>query len=176
MCLGISKFYPHLLAAITLYPHGQFNIPQCDFAGAVLFNLHARDLIDQMQSLMTDMDQNKTPLWQQMRVVEIASAVLADKVMNNGCTINLEPEEIVWSDGTITKASPPPKGRGRKKKKPDLMSKNGIFSVIVRTYGPRGKDMQQVQPNVVVVQAANEVHATLSATQQNTPQNGRKGL
>ena len=64
---------------------------------------------------MTDMDQNKTPLWQQMRVVEIVSAALADKVMNNGCTINLEPEEIVWSDGTITKALPPPKGRGRKK-------------------------------------------------------------
>ena len=56
------------------------------------------------------------------------------------------------------------------------MSKNGIFSVIVHTYGPRDKDMQQVQQNVVVVQAANEVQATSSATQQNTPRKGRKGL
>ena len=48
MCLGISKFYPHLLATITLYPHGQCNIPKCDSAGAVLFNLHAMDLIEQL--------------------------------------------------------------------------------------------------------------------------------
>ena len=133
------------------------------------------DLIDQLRMLMSGMEKNKTPLWQQMRVVEIVSAVLAEKIMSNGCTINLEPEEILWSDGTVSKPAPPPKGRGRKKKKPDPMSKNGIYSVIVNTYGPRGKVMQKSDSAVVVVQPAIQPQPSTSALQQSTPKKGKTG-
>ena len=142
--------------------------------GAVLFNLHAMDLINQLESLMTHMEKNKTLLWQQMRVVEIVSAVIAERIMSNGCTINLEPEEIFWSDGTVSKAAPSPKARGRKKKKPDPMGRNGIYAVIVNTYGPRGKGIQKSDSNVVV-QPADQPQVTTSSVQKTTPRKGKTG-
>ena len=141
----------------------------------MLFNLHAMDLINQLESLMTHMEKNKTPLWQQMRVVEIVSAVIAERIMSNGCTIYLEPEEIFWSDGTVSEATPPPKGRGRKKKKPDPMGRNGIYAVTVNTYGPRGKGIQKSDSNVVVVQPTAQPQATTSSVQQTTPRKGKTG-
>ena len=141
----------------------------------MLFNLHAMDLINQLESLMTHMEKNKTLLWQQMRVVEIVSAVIAERIMSNGCTINLKPKEILWSDGTVSKSAPPPKGRGRKKKKPDPTGRNGIYAVIVNTYGSRGKGIQKSDSNVVIVQPTTQPQVTTSGVQQMTPRKGKTG-
>ena len=52
-----------------------------------------------------------------MRTIEILSAVLAEDLISKGIVVHLDPEEIVWPDGNITK---PPgnekKGKGKKKK------------------------------------------------------------
>ena len=51
-----------------------------------------------------------------MRTLEILSAILAEEVMRNGTQINLDPEEIIWPDGTTSKAPDHEKGlRGGQK-------------------------------------------------------------
>ena len=93
-----------------------FNV--CYFQGAVLFNLHAYDLIDEISNLLNELNEKLMPLWQQMRSIEILSAVLAEDTMANGTKINLDPEEIEWPDGTISKAPlNEKKGRGGGHKK-----------------------------------------------------------
>ena len=62
--------------------------------GAVLFNLHAYDLLEELTSLLNDLNGKKFPLWQQMRRLEILSALLADELTRNGTQFNLDPEEI----------------------------------------------------------------------------------
>ena len=71
-----------------------------------------------------------------MRTVEIISAVLAEQVMANGTKINLDPEEIAWPDGTVTKPpSHDKKGKGTRKK--NLNSKHSVYGRIVHEYGPK---------------------------------------
>ena len=70
----------------------------------MLFNLHAYNLIGELTELLNDLNGKKFPLWQQMRTIEILSALLAEELMRNGTQINLDPEEIIWPDGTISKA------------------------------------------------------------------------
>ena len=79
-----------------------FNV--CYFQGAVLFYLHAYDLIDEISNLLNELNEKRMPLWQQMHSIEILSAVLAEDIMANGTKINLDPEEIEWPDGMISKA------------------------------------------------------------------------
>ena len=69
----------------------------------MLFNLHAYDLIAELTELLNDLNGKKFPLWQQMRTIEILSALLAEELMRNGTQFNLNPEEIIWPDGTISK-------------------------------------------------------------------------
>ena len=45
-----------------------------------------------------------------MCTLEILSALLAEELVRNGTQINLNPEEIIWPDGTISK--PPSHDRG----------------------------------------------------------------
>ena len=53
-----------------------------------------------------------------MRTLEILSAILAEDVMRNGTQINLDPEEIIWPDGSTTKAAEHVKGpRGGRRRK-----------------------------------------------------------
>ena len=138
------------------------------FSGAVLFNLHAMDLIDEIQNLLTDLNKIRTPLWQQMRTVEVLSAVLAEKLVAQGCVINLDPEEIKWPDGTLTKLPPPEKGK-RRKKKPNPTSKNGVFGVIVHEYGGvGGRKNAEAEPRPVIVKpvAPSDGVDTAAATPQ----------
>ena len=68
----------------------------------MLFNLHAYDLIGELTELFNDLNGKKFPLWQQMRTIEILSALLAEELMRNGTQINLDPEETIWPDGTVS--------------------------------------------------------------------------
>ena len=129
--------------------------------------MHASDISQEIQDLLSELNKRKIPLWQQMRVLEIISAVLADKIMSNGCTINLDPEEIIWSDGTISKPPAPEKGK-RKRKKPDPMSKNGIYSVVVHSLGPKSKNPTLAAQNVVIVKPQDQLAAVATPQKKKT--------
>ena len=83
----------------------------------MLFNLHAYDLVTELTELLNDLNGKKFPLWQQMHTLEILLALLAEELIRNGTQINLDPEEIIWPDGTISKLLSHEKGPrvGRKK-------------------------------------------------------------
>ena len=102
--------------------------------------------------LLNDLNGKKFPLWQQMRTLEILSAILAEDLMRNGTQINLDPEEIIWPDGTTSKAPDHGRGpRGGRKKKTIPSSKNGVFGKIVNEYGPKNKTRVQPQSSTLVI-------------------------
>ena len=64
-----------------------------------------------------------------MRSIEILSAVLAEDIMANSTKINLDPEEIEWLDGTISKAPVhEKKGRGVDARK-EIPQVNTVYMV-----------------------------------------------
>ena len=65
------------------------------FAGAVLFNLHALDIKDQIQLLLFELVQEKMVLWKQMRCLEVTAAIVAETLMEMGVQIMTSPEEII---------------------------------------------------------------------------------
>ena len=110
------------------------------FIGAVLFNLHGFDLINELSNLLADLDKKrKMALWMQMRAIEIIASVLADRLMQNGTKIFVDPEEIHWPDGTVSKPCESETGNKKKKKKRNATAKDGVFGKIVHEYGPRKK-------------------------------------
>ena len=89
-----------------------------------------------------------------MRTLEILSAILAEELMRNGTQINLDPEEIIWPDGSTSKAPDHVKGpTGGRKRKAIPSSKNGVFGKIVTEYGPKNKTGVQPKSSTVVVPA-----------------------
>ena len=121
----------------------------------MLFNLHAFDLIDQISALLNDMNKKRFPLWQQMRTIEVLSAVIAEELMARNTLIHLDPEEICWPDGNVTKppSNETKKGRGKAKKK-NPNSKHGVFGKIVHEYGVKSTvSREQLTSNMVLVTA-----------------------
>ena len=105
--------------------------------------------MNELSNLLHQLNERKMPLWQQMRTIEIVSAVLAEELMSQGTVINLDPEEIQWTDGSISK--PPQhdkKAKGRKKTNPN--SKHGVFGKIVHEYGPKNTSKTQSGTSTVV--------------------------
>ena len=62
--------------------------------GAVLFNLHSGALENQIRELLGNLNDEKLPLWKQMRCLEVIAAVLAETLMQHGTIFSLDPEEI----------------------------------------------------------------------------------
>ena len=64
----------------------------------------------------------------------------------------MDPEEITWPDGTVSKPpSHKKKGKGRKK---NPNSKYGVYSLIVHEYGPKatiGKQYLSDMNNTIVI-------------------------
>ena len=86
-----------------------------------------------------------------MRVIEIAAAVVAERLMDNGTQFIMDPNQVIWPDGKITKMpSPQKKGRARTKKVP-ATSKNGVFSKIIQSYGPKGGSVATMTNEVEVI-------------------------
>ena len=102
--------------------------------GAVLFNLHALDLKDQIQGLLFDLIKEKMVLWKQMRCLEVTAAIVTETLMEIGVNILLSPEEIHWPTGEVTKPGPGPKKKkgGKKAEK----NKHGIYSQLVTELSP----------------------------------------
>ena len=132
--------------------------------GAVLFNLHGFDLVNELSNLLRDLNsQKKTPLWMQMRILEILSAELADKLMQNGCKIFVEPEEIIWPDGLISRPSECDSSGKKKRKKKSPTAKDGVFGKIITEYGPKKKvsasASTSTENNVVMVRPSDDAGA-----------------
>ena len=47
-----------------------------------------------------------------MRIVEIVSAVIAEKLIENGTQFVMDPDKVIWPDGKVTKL-PTPQKKGR---------------------------------------------------------------
>ena len=85
--------------------------------GAVLFELHAFDIVNELSNILSDLNSKKTPIWMQMRFVEVLASMLAEKIMMHGTKIFVSPDEIKWPDGTVTKPYESKGLKGRRKKK-----------------------------------------------------------
>ena len=71
--------------------------------GAMLFNIHASDLKDEIQLLLFDLVKDGLPIWKQMRSLEIVSAIVAETLIEMGVRVLTQPEEIHWPMGGVTK-------------------------------------------------------------------------
>ena len=103
-------------------------------------------MMNELCNILHDLNSKKTALWMQMRFVEVLAAMLAERLMANGTQIYINPDEIKWPDGTISKPCES-KGKGQKKRKKKPNSKDGVYGRIVNEYGGRKK----VQAQVVLV-------------------------
>ena len=105
------------------------------FAGAVLFNLHALDIKDQIQMLLFELVQEKMVLWKQMQCLEVTAAIVAETLMEMGVQIMTSPEEITWPTVEVTKpATPVPRKRGGKRA---AKNKHGIYGELVSDLAPK---------------------------------------
>ena len=99
--------------------------------GAILFGIHSEDLSDELIDLVLELNKSKVPLWKQMRIIEIVAAELADRLGEGGTKFEMEPDRVVWPDGTITKKNAPSTRSKKTKKVPPAVSKHGLYGVIV---------------------------------------------
>ena len=94
-----------------------------------------------------------------MRVLEIVSAQIADELKKSGTKIEMEPDRVIWPDGTVTKKNVPSK---KNKKCPPPGSKHGVFGIIVAQYG--GKNKAIVPQNTVSIEPSQSGHSQSSAS------------
>ena len=80
-------------------------------------------MINELTNILNDFNKKKVALWMQMRFLEVFASVLAEKIMSEGTQIFVNPDEIKWPDGTISK--PVDSKTKKKKKKPN--SKDGVY-------------------------------------------------
>ena len=81
-------------------------------------------MMNELCNILHDLNSKKTALWMQMHFVEVLAAMLAERLMANGTQIYINPDEIKWPDGTISKPCES-KGKGQKKRKKNPNSKDG---------------------------------------------------
>ena len=128
------------------------------FAGVILFGIHSDDLSDEISNLLAELSSSKMALWKQMCVVEIVAAQIAEDLGKDGTRFEMDPDRVIWPDGTVTKK---PTGSQAKKgsKKVSPASKHGVYGVIVAQYGngkkvgETSKEATATAPAVVVEQA-----------------------
>ena len=85
------------------------------FAGAVLFESHAFDIMNELSNILHDLNAKKIPLWMQMHFIEVLAAMLAERLMAHGTQIYINPDKIKWPDGSVSKHCES-KGKGQNKK------------------------------------------------------------
>ena len=94
--------------------------------GAILFGNHSDELADELRKLMCELNKAKVALWKQMRIIEIIAAELADLLAKGGTKFEMEPDRVIWQDGTITKKKVPSTCSRKSKKVPPAVSKHGF--------------------------------------------------
>ena len=134
---------------------------QLFFSGAVLFNIHALDLKDEIQNLLYDLVKENMVLWKQMRSLELAAALVAETLMEMGVKFFTNPEEIHWPKGNVTKPSSPAskKKTGKTKQK----NKHGVYGQLVA----------DLAPQIPKGQPAKDVACTQKESKGNAPARGK---
>ena len=67
-----------------------------------------------------------------MRIIEIVSAIVAERLMENGTQFVMDPDQVIWPDGKITKVPTLQKKGRAHTKKVSATSKNGVFGKIIQ--------------------------------------------
>ena len=68
--------------------------------------------MDELVNLIHQLNVDKVSLWKQMRIIEIVSAVIAERLLENGTQFIIDPDQVIWPDGKITKIPTPQKKAG----------------------------------------------------------------
>ena len=102
--------------------------------GAILFNIHALDLKDELQLLLFELVKEKMLIWKQMRCLEIVAAIVAETLMEMSVNILTNPEEIHWPMGVVTK---PGTHSHKKKGKKTNKKQGGVFGQLVSDLAPK---------------------------------------
>ena len=123
-------------------------------------------MVNELSNLLNDFNKQKVALWMQMRFLEVFASVLAEKLMTDGTQIYVNPDEIKWPDGTVSR---PIDSKGNKKKKKKPNSRDGIYGHVVHDYSGRKKtasaSTSATNPGQVVVLNEDEQLAAASAEQ-----------
>ena len=112
-----------------------------------------------------------------MRFLEVFASVLAEKLMSEGTQIFVNPDEIKWPNGTVSK---PVDSKGkRKKKKPN--SKDGVYGRLVNEMGGRKKAVastskEPVKDDVVIVVNPGEEERPVAGAGGDQPRKKNKGI
>ena len=142
--------------------------------GAVLFNIHALDLQDEIQILLYDMAKEKMPIWKQMHCLEILAAIVAETLMEMSVKFLMTPEEIHWPMGCITR---PGANAAVKKGKRVSKKQGGVFGQIVHEYSPKGP-VAEASPSNASQAVASKLKNTRSSKakeQQKAPEEDADG-
>ena len=147
--------------------HGRNKFP---FVGAVLFELHSFDMVNEISNTLNEFNKRKIALWMQMRFLEVFASLLAEKIMGDGAHIYVNPDEIKWPDGTVSR--PVDSKDKNKKKKPN--SRDGISGRVVHEYGGRKKASASIEKeNARPVVVLNEEEQSAAAAEEQTKKKSR---
>ena len=108
--------------------------------------MHSSVIDNEWREFLAHREKDKTPVWKQMRCLEILAAVFVKELMKQGTEILMDPDEIVWPDKTVTR--PPTKAELRKMKKTGKQhekTKHGVFGDLVNKYKNASKAVEVVQ-------------------------------
>ena len=115
------------------------------FIGAILTNNHQMDYKEHLIKLLNTFRKEGMLHWKQMLAVEVASAVLAEVLIQNNVVIDCETECIHWPFGIVSK--PPistPNKKGKATSKTVKSGKSGtIFGVIVNEIQIQGSQKEK---------------------------------
>ena len=101
--------------------------------GAVIFNIHALDIKDEIQLLLFKLRKENMAIWKQMRCLEIVAVIMAETLMEMSVNIMTSPEEIHWPMGCVMRLGSQAKA---KKGKKTTKKQRNIFGSIVYEYAP----------------------------------------
>ena len=129
--------------------------------GAVVFNIHAFDLKDEIQILLAELEKEKMPIWKKMRCIEVVAAIVAETLMEMHVKIYTSPEEIHWPMGCVTRpGAEAPSKSGKKMNK----KQGGVFGYIVYEYAPATGQVVQVSKSTRKEPATAKSKGTHSTT------------
>ena len=109
-----------------------------------------------------------------MCIIEIVAAELADKLVEGGTQFQMEPDRVVWPDGTTTKKSSLVCGK-KAKKVPPAVSKHGLYGTIVVQFGNKKKTKSAsnivATSNIVTIESPQSTpSSTVQAQSTSTPE------
>ena len=109
-----------------------------------------------------------------MHIIEITAAELADRLVEGGTKFEMEPDRVIWPDGTITKKASPPRGK-KTKKMPPAVSKHGLYGTIVAQFGNKKKSATAsanngTSSNIVTIESTPSSTSTDQTESRQTPE------